>query len=122
VLIPQISAEKLADAVDGFCEGIAFAPDEIARVFAAAQTHGLRVKLHADQLSNLHGAALAARFGALSADHLEYTDDAGAAAMAAAGTVAVMLPGAFYSLRETQVPPIAAFRAHGVPEWRWRRI
>ena len=113
VLIPQISEQKLADAVDGFCEGIAFAPDEIARIFAAAQTHGLRVKLHADQLSNLHGAALAARFGGLSADHLEYTDDAGAAAMAKAGTVAVLLPGAFYSLRETQAPPVAALRAHG---------
>ena len=113
-LIPQIATQKLADAVDGFCEGIAFTPDEITRVFAAAAAHGLRVKLHADQLSNLHGAALAARFGALSADHLEHTDDAGAAAMAKAGTVAVLLPGAFYSLRETTMPPIAALRAHGV--------
>ncbi|GLR67271.1 imidazolonepropionase [Acidocella aquatica] len=113
-LIPQIATQKLADSVDGFCEGIAFLPDEITRVFTAAAAHGLRVKLHADQLSNLHGAALAASFGALSADHLEYTDDAGAAAMAAAGTVAVLLPGAFYSLRETRMPPIAALRAHGV--------
>lgn len=113
-LIPQIAAQKLADAVDGFCETIAFTPDEITPVFAAAAAHGLRVKLHADQLSNLHGAALAARFGALSADHLEHTDDAGAAAMAKAGTVAVLLPGAFYSLRETRLPPIAALRAHRV--------
>jgi imidazolonepropionase len=114
VLIPRIAEAKLADAVDGFCEGIAFAPDEMARIFTAAARHGLPVKLHADQLTNLHGAALAARFGALSADHLEYTDDAGAAALAAAGTVAVILPGAFYTLRETQPPPIAAFRRHGV--------
>ena len=113
-LIPQIAEQKLADAVDGFCEGIAFTPEEIAQVFDAARAHGLRVKLHADQLSNLHGAALAARFSALSADHLEYTDEAGAAAMAASGTVAVLLPGAFYSLRETQLPPVAALRAHGV--------
>jgi imidazolonepropionase len=113
-LIPQIAEQKLADAADGFCEGIAFTPDEIARFFAAAKTHGLAVKLHADQLSNLHGAALAAQFGAVSADHLEYTDDAGAAAMAASGTVAVILPGAFYTLREKQLPPIAAFRTHSV--------
>jgi imidazolonepropionase len=113
-LIPQIAIQKLADAVDGFCEGIAFSPDEVTRVFTAAAAHGLRVKLHADQLSNLHGAALAARFCALSADHLEYTDDAGAAALAKAGTVAVLLPGAFYSLRETKMPPVAALRAHGV--------
>jgi imidazolonepropionase len=89
--------------------------NEIAEVFSAAAAHGLRVKLHADQLSNLGGAALAARFGALSADHLEYTDHAGVSAMAKSGTVAVMLPGAFYTLRETQAPPIAAFRAHNVP-------
>jgi imidazolonepropionase len=113
-MIPRIAGEGLADAVDGFCEGIAFSPDEIGQVFTAAAAHGLRVKLHADQLSNLHGAELAARFGALSADHLEYTDEAGAAAMAAAGTVAVLLPGAFYTLRETQVPPVAALRAHRV--------
>ena len=114
-MIPQIAKENLADAVDGFCETIAFSPDEIAQVFSAAASHGLRVKLHADQLSNLGGAALAARFNALSADHLEYTDDAGAAAMAASGTVSVILPGAFYTLRETQAPAIAAFRKHGVP-------
>jgi imidazolonepropionase len=113
-LIPQIAEQHLAEAVDGFCEGIALSPDEITQVFTAAKAHGLRVKLHADQLSNLHGAALAARFSALSADHLEYTDTAGAAAMAEAGIVAVLLPGAFYSLRETQLPPIAAFRANGV--------
>jgi len=113
-LIPRIAAQNLADAVDGFCEGIAFTPEEIARVFDAARAQGLRVKLHADQLSNLHGAALAARYGALSADHLEHTDAAGAAALAQAGTVAVLLPGAFYTLRETQVPPVAALRAHGV--------
>jgi imidazolonepropionase len=113
-MIPQIAAQNLADAVDGFCEGIAFSPEEIGQVFAAAKAHGLRVKLHADQLSNLGGAALAARFSALSADHLEYADDAGVAAMAGAGVVAVMLPGAFYTLREQQVPPIAAFRQHGV--------
>lgn len=113
-MIPRIAAEGLADAVDGFCEGIAFSPEEIEKVFTAAQTHGLRVKLHADQLSNLHGAALAARFGALSADHLEHTDEAGVRALAAAGTVAVLLPGAFYALRETKQPPVAALRAHGV--------
>jgi len=114
VLIPRIAAQNLADAVDGFCETIAFTPTEIVEVFAAAQAHRLRVKLHADQLSNGGGAALAARWGALSADHLEYTDAEGAAAMGKAGTVAVLLPGAFYTLRETQIPPIAAFRAAGV--------
>ncbi len=113
-MIPRIAAECLAEAVDGFCEGIAFSPAEIATLFAAATAHGLRVKLHADQLSNLHGAALAARFGALSADHLEHTDEAGIRAMARAGTVAVLLPGAFYALRETKLPPVAALRAHGV--------
>ncbi|CAN5364215.1 imidazolonepropionase [soil metagenome] len=114
-MIPAVVAEQLADAVDGFCEGIAFSPDEIARVFAAACAHGLPVKLHADQLSNLGGAALAARFGALSADHLEYTDDAGAQAMAESGTVAVLLPGAFYFIHETKKPPVESFRKHGVP-------
>ena len=89
-----------------------FSPEQTARVFEAAQAHGLRVKLHADQLSNTHGAALAARFGALSADHLEYTDEAGVRAMAAAGVVAVLLPGAFYFLRETQRPPVELFRRH----------
>jgi imidazolonepropionase len=108
-------AEGLLDAVDGFCEGIAFSPGQIARVFDAARGLGLPVKLHAEQLSNLGGAALAARYGALSADHLEYLDAEGIAAMKAAGTVAVILPGAFYTLRETQAPPIAALRAAGVP-------
>lgn len=114
-MLPAIAADGLADAVDGFCEGVAFSPDQIARVFRAADDHGLPVKLHADQLSDLGGAALAAEFGALSADHLEYASDAGVRAMAAAGTVAVMLPGAFYFIRETHAPPIAAFRDHGVP-------
>jgi imidazolonepropionase len=113
-MLPAIAAEGLADAVDGFCEGIAFSPEEIARVFAAAKALGLPVKLHADQLSNLRGAALAARFGALSADHLEHADEAGAVAMARAGTVATLLPGAFYFIRETKVPPIELFRRHGV--------
>ncbi len=111
--LPALAAENLADAVDAFCEGIAFSPDEVDRLFTAARSLGLPVKLHADQLSNLHGAALAAKHGALSADHLEYTDAEGAAAMAKAGTVAVLLPGAFYFLREKQLPPIAAFRAAG---------
>ncbi|ACL56047.1 imidazolonepropionase [Methylobacterium nodulans] len=112
-MLPAIAQEGLADAVDAFCEGIAFSPVETARVFEAARDAGLPVKLHADQLSNLGGAALAARFGALSADHLEYTDEAGAAAMAQAGTVAVLLPGAFYFIRETKVPPVDLFRRHG---------
>ena len=114
-MLPAIAAAGLADSVDGFCETIAFTPEQIARVFRAAQALGLPVRLHADQLSNGGGAALAARFGALSADHLEYTDEPGAAAMAKAGTVAVLLPGAFYFLRETQAPPVAAFRRRGVP-------
>jgi imidazolonepropionase len=113
-LLPKVAAENLCDAVDAFCEGIAFSPAETERFFAAARAVGLPVKLHADQLSNLRGAELAARHGALSADHLEYTDAEGAAAMAESGTVAVILPGAFYTLRETQPPPIAAFRRHGV--------
>jgi imidazolonepropionase len=113
-MLPAIAESGLADAVDGFCEGIAFSPEQIGRVFAAARRFGLPVKLHADQLSDGGGAALAARHGALSADHVEYTSEAGAAAMAAAGTVAVLLPGAFYMLRERQVPPVAAFRRHGV--------
>ena len=108
-------AEGLVDAVDAFCEGIAFSPAQVARVFAEAHTLGLPVKLHAEQLSNLGGAALAARHGALSADHLEYLDEDGVRAMAVAGTVAVILPGAFYTLRETQSPPIALLRTHGVP-------
>ena len=113
-MLPAIAALGLADAVDGFCEGIAFSPDQIARVFSVAKALGLPVKLHADQLSNLHGAALAASFDALSADHLEYTDENGAVAMAKAGTVAVILPGAYYFIRETRKPPIALFRQHGV--------
>ncbi|MER8388705.1 imidazolonepropionase [Mesorhizobium sp. M0166] len=113
-ILPAVAAEGLANAVDGFCEGIAFWPEQIARVFDAAKAAGLPVKLHADQLSNLHGAELAARYDALSADHLEYTDEAGAAAMAKAGTVATILPGAYYFIRETKKPPIALFRQHGV--------
>jgi imidazolonepropionase len=101
--------------VDAFCEKIAFTPEETRRVFAAARARGLPVKLHADQLSDLSGAALAAEFGALSADHLEFTSEAGIAAMARAGTVAVILPGAFYFLREKQLPPIEAMRKAGVP-------
>ena len=111
-MIPQIKQAGLADAVDAFCEGIAFSPEQVARVFDVAKAAGLPVKLHADQLSNLHGAALAARYDALSADHLEYTDETGAAAMAQAGTVAVLLPGAFYVLREKQLPPVEALRRH----------
>jgi imidazolonepropionase len=117
ICIPALHAahaEGLVDSVDGFCEGIAFSPDQIARLFVVAQGLGLPVRLHAEQLSNLGGAALAARHGALSADHLEYLDEAGAAAMAAAGTVAVILPAAFYTLRETQLPPIGLLRRHGV--------
>ena len=114
-MILPLAQEKLADAVDAFCEGIAFSPEQTVRVFAAAKAAGLPVKLHADQLSNLHGARLAAEHGALSADHLEYTDEDGAAAMARAGTVAVLLPGAFYVLREKQLPPVDAFRKHNVP-------
>jgi len=107
--------EGLVDAVDGFCEGIAFLPYQIARVFEVAKTLGIPLKLHAEQLSNLGGAKLAASYGALSADHIEYLDEEGVWDMAAAGTVAVLLPGAFYNLRETQAPPIAALREHGVP-------
>jgi imidazolonepropionase len=114
-MIPSLAQEKLADAVDAFCEGIAFSPEQTARVFAAAKAAGLPVKLHADQLSNLHGARLAAEHNALSADHLEYTDEDGAAALGRAGTVAVLLPGAFYVLREKQLPPVEAFRRHNVP-------
>lgn len=115
VMIPAIAAAGAADAVDAFCEGIGFTVDEVDRVFAAARSAGLNVKLHAEQLSNQNGSALAARHQALSADHLEYLDDAGIAAMASAGTVAVLLPGAFYFLREKQVPPIEKLRAAGVP-------
>ncbi|PWE54743.1 imidazolonepropionase [Metarhizobium album] len=115
VVLPGLQAahgEGLVDAVDGFCEGIAFSPEEMRIVFDAAKALGLPVKLHADQLSNLHGAALAAEYGALSADHLEYTDDEGAAAMTKAGTVAVLLPGAYYFIRETKRPPVDLFRKH----------
>lgn len=114
-MLPAVAAAGLADAVDGFCETIAFSPALIRRLFTAARDHALPVKLHADQLSNLHGAALAAEAGALSADHLEYTDEAGVAALARAGTVAVLLPGAFYFLREKHAPPVALLRRHNVP-------
>jgi imidazolonepropionase len=117
VCLPTLDAaqaEGLVDAVDGFCEGIAFSPAQIARVFDRAQALGLPVKLHAEQLSHLGGAALAAQYGALSADHVEYATEDDARALAAAGTVAVLLPGAFYTLRERQAPPVQAFRDHGV--------
>lgn len=114
-MIPAAAEAGLADAVDAFCEGIGFSVAQTARVFAAAQAHGLPVKLHAEQLSSLHGASLAANHGALSADHLEYADESDVVAMAAAGTVAVLLPGAFYFMRETRLPPIDSLRAHGVP-------
>lgn len=113
-MLPAVAKAGLADAVDAFMEGIAFSAEQTAWVFETAKALGLRVKLHADQLSNLGGAALAAKFSALSADHLEHTDEAGAAAMAKAGTVAVLLPGAFYFIRETQKPPVEAFRKLGV--------
>jgi len=113
-MLPAIADAGLADAVDAFCERIAFTPAQTRRVFAKARSLGLPVKLHADQLSDLDGAAIAAEFGGLSADHLEWTNEAGVRAMAAAGTVAVLLPGAFYALRETKLPPIAALREHGV--------
>lgn len=113
--LPRLHAEGLVDAVDAFCEGIGFSPGQTRRVFQTARALGLPVKLHADQLSNLGGAALCAEFGGMSADHIEYTDDAAVRAMAAAGTVAVLLPGAFHVLRETKLPPIAALREHAVP-------
>jgi imidazolonepropionase len=113
-MLPEVARAGLADAVDAFMESIAFSRDQTARVFQAAKTLGLPVKLHADQLSNLGGASLAADFFALSADHLEHSDEAGIAAMAKAGTVAVLLPGAFYFLRDTARPPIELFRTHGV--------
>ena len=112
-MMPAVAESGLADAVDAFCEGIGFTPKETDRVFSAAQSHGLPVKLHADQLSDLGGAALAARYDALSADHLEYTSEEGIAALAAAGTVGVLLPGAFYTLRETRLPPVEAMREAG---------
>ena len=113
-ILPHVAGEGLADAIDAFCEKIAFSPEQTARVFDKAKSLGLPVKLHADQLSDLGGAALAARYKALSADHLEYTSESGALAMAESGTVAVLLPGAFYALRETRVPPMEAFRKLGV--------
>jgi imidazolonepropionase len=114
-IIPHIAAAGLADAVDAFCERIAFDADQTERVFQAARAHGLPVKLHAEQLSDQGGTQVAARYGALSMDHLEYVSEAGVRAMAEAGSVAVMLPGAFHTLRETQIPPIDRFRRHGVP-------
>ena len=115
VMIPRIAKADLAKAVDVFCETIGFSREQAARVLAAARKAGLGVKMHAEQLSNSDGAALAAEFGALSADHLEYLDESGAAAMAAAGTVAVLLPGAFYFLRETRRPPIDLLRSLNIP-------
>jgi len=114
-MIPAVANAKLAASVDAFCEGIAFFPHEIERVFDSAENHGLRVRLHAEQLSNRGGAKLAARYNALSADHLEHLDEDGAAAMAEAGTVAVLLPGAFYALQEKRRPPVRMLRDHGVP-------
>ncbi len=114
-MLPAVAQAGLADAVDAFCENIAFSASEIRRVFETARACNLPLKLHADQLSDSGGAALAAEFGALSADHLEYTSDKGVRALAAAGSVAVMLPGAFYTLRETTLPPLARLREHGVP-------
>jgi imidazolonepropionase len=114
-LIPAAAKQGIATSVDAFCESIAFTPDEVERLFKAAAHHGLRVRLHAEQLSNQHGAALAAQYRALSADHLEHLDEAGAKAMASAGTVAVLLPGAYYALQEKQKPPVALLRKHKVP-------
>lgn len=114
-MIPAVAAQGLAEAVDVFCENIAFSPAQARQVFEAARAHGLKLKIHAEQLSNQHGAAMAAQYGALSADHIEHLDADGVAAMAAAGTVAVLLPGAFYFTRDTLVPPIEALRAAGVP-------
>lgn len=113
-MIPAVAEAGLAKAVDAYCEGIGFTADEVRSLFQAADEHGLRVKLHAEQLSNLNGAALAAEFGALSADHLEHADEAGVGAMARAGMVAVLLPGAFYALRETKKPPVDLLRRYGV--------
>jgi imidazolonepropionase len=113
--LPAVAEQRLATCVDAFCEGIGFSPEQVERVFARAKEFGLNVKLHAEQLSNLHGAALAAKYQALSADHLEYLDEAGVKAMKAAGTVAVLLPGAFYFLKETKKPPVDLLRQYGVP-------
>jgi len=114
-VMPEVAAQKLAVALDAFCENIGFTPDQTEKVFQTAQKLGLAIKLHAEQLSDLKGASLAARYGALSADHLEYVSEEGIKAMAASGTVAVLLPGAFYFLRETRLPPIDLMRSHGVP-------
>jgi imidazolonepropionase len=114
-MIPAVAEAGLADAVDAFCENIGFTTAQTERVLAAAEAHGLPIKLHAEQLSDQHGAALAARYGALSADHLEYLDEVGVAAMARSGTVATLLPGAFYFMRETRKPPVALLREAGVP-------
>jgi imidazolonepropionase len=114
-LLPALHAEHLVDAVDGYCEPLAFTPAQLRRLFSAARALGLPVKLHAEQLSDSGGAQLAAGFGALSADHLEYVSDAGLDAMARAGTVAVLLPGAYYALRQTRAPPVAAMRRLGIP-------
>ncbi|EMQ4313551.1 imidazolonepropionase [Yersinia enterocolitica] len=114
-IIPQVAKEKLADAVDAFCEHLAFSPAQVERVFLAAQQVGLPIKLHAEQLSSLNGSTLAAKFNAMSADHLEYATESDVRAMADAGTVAVLLPGAYYLLRETQCPPIELFRQYNVP-------
>lgn len=113
--LPQLHAEGLVDAVDAFCESIGFSPAQTRRLFEAARALGIPVKLHADQLTDLGGAALAAEFAGLSADHVEYTGEDGVRAMAKRGTVAVLLPGAFHVLRETKLPPIALLREHGVP-------
>ncbi|EKT4472140.1 imidazolonepropionase [Pseudomonas sp. CJQ_7] len=113
-MLPALAAEGLVDAVDAFCEHLAFSPAQVERLFIKARELGLPVKLHAEQLSSLHGSSLAARYQALSADHLEFMTEEDAMAMANAGTVAVLLPGAFYFLRETQLPPMDALRRHGV--------
>jgi imidazolonepropionase len=114
-ILPRLINEGLVDAVDAFCEHIGFSREQCKRVFNAATVQGIRVKLHAEQLSDMEGAALAAAFGALSADHLEHANEDGIRAMKKAGTTAVLLPGAFYFLRETQVPPVELLREHGVP-------
>ena len=115
VVLPRVASENLATAVDAFCEKIAFTPNQTERIFKAALEHGLRIKLHAEQLSDQGGAALAARYSALSADHLEHLSEAGARALAQSGTVAVLLPGAFYYLRETRMPPVDMMRRYGIP-------
>ena len=114
-ILPAAAEQGLATAVDAFCEGIGFTRDEVRALFEAAKDHGLKIKLHAEQLSNLHGAALAADYEALSADHLEHADEEGVAAMARAGMVAVLLPGAFYALKESRRPPVDLLRRYGVP-------